>query len=112
MRPLVIGVDARELLGAATGVGRYLGELLARWTTGPDASARHFILYTPRALSMPMPRTVDVRVLPGGSGTWWEQTTLAAGVRRYNQADVLLQPPMAAGPKALVEAFAARSRGC
>ena len=26
MRPLRIGVDARELLGDATGVGRYLGE--------------------------------------------------------------------------------------
>ena len=28
-----IGVDARELLGDPTGVGRYLGELLRRWTT-------------------------------------------------------------------------------
>ncbi len=28
---LRIGVDARELLGDATGVGRYLGELLRRW---------------------------------------------------------------------------------
>ena len=29
--PLRIGVDARELLGDTTGVGRYLGELMRRW---------------------------------------------------------------------------------
>ncbi len=35
--------------------------------------------------------------------------TLAEGPRRYNQADVLLQPLMAAGPLALVDAFRERS---
>ena len=35
--------------------------------------------------------------------------TLAEGPRRYNQADVLLQPLMAAGPLTLVEAFRERS---
>ena len=39
MTPLRIGIDARELLGAPTGVGRYLGELLRRWTTRADADA-------------------------------------------------------------------------
>jgi myo-inositol-1(or 4)-monophosphatase len=38
--------------------------------------------------------------------------TLDRGVRRYNQADVLLAPPMAAGGPALVAEFAARSRAC
>ena len=28
-----IAVDARELRGQSTGVGRYLGELLAAWKT-------------------------------------------------------------------------------
>ena len=37
-RPIRIGVDARELLGSTTGVGRYLGELLRRWTTRADAA--------------------------------------------------------------------------
>lgn len=35
----------------------------------------------------------------------------AAGPRLYNRADVLLQPPMAAGPRPLVEAFLARDAG-
>ncbi len=38
--------------------------------------------------------------------------TLDAGARVYNQAKVLLAPPMAAGSAALVSEFAARSRGC
>ena len=37
---LRIGVDARELLGDATGVGRYLSELLKRWADRQDASMR------------------------------------------------------------------------
>ncbi len=35
--------------------------------------------------------------------------TVAAGPRRYNQPDVLLQPLMAAGPRRLVDAFRERS---
>ncbi len=38
--------------------------------------------------------------------------TLEHGPRVYNQSDVLLAPPMAAGPAALVAAFAERSRRC
>lgn len=91
MRPTVIGIDARELLGARTGVGRYLGELLTRWLSRPDASRRHFILYTPRPLDVRFEGSVDVRVLPGGSGTWWEQTTLSAGIGR-DSPDVFFAP--------------------
>lgn len=81
MRPLVIGIDARELTGARTGVGTYLGELLARWTRRPDAAARHLVLYTPRPIDIGL-AGLDVRVLPGDGGTWWEQTTLSGAVRR------------------------------
>jgi glycosyltransferase involved in cell wall biosynthesis len=87
----VIGIDARELLGTRTGVGRYLGELLARWLQRPDAASRHFILYTPRPLELPLAGPVDVRVLPGGAGTWWEQTALSAGIRR-DDPDVFFAP--------------------
>ncbi len=38
--------------------------------------------------------------------------TLAEGPRAYNQEDVLLRPPMAAGSPALVEALENRSRAC
>jgi glycosyltransferase involved in cell wall biosynthesis len=88
--PLRIGIDARELLGSPTGVGRYLGELMARWTTRTEASRRQFILYSPGPLAPRWPST-DVRVLGGGRGTWWEQTTLSAAIRRDNP-DVFFAP--------------------
>jgi glycosyltransferase involved in cell wall biosynthesis len=79
---LRIGVDARELLGAATGVGRYLGELLRRWMSRPDANRRRFVLYAPEALSLPLPpNTAEMRAIGKGRGTWWEQTSLRRAVR-------------------------------
>lgn len=79
--PIRIGVDARELLGEATGVGRYLAELLRRWTTrtGED---RQFLLYAPGELPLHFePRTTSLRVIGRGRGTWWEQTYLRRVVR-------------------------------
>jgi glycosyltransferase involved in cell wall biosynthesis len=78
-----IGVDARELLGDATGVGRYLGELLRRWTSRPDAATRRFVLFTPEPLALALPADrVECRILPGrGAGTWWEQTALRTAAR-------------------------------
>jgi glycosyltransferase involved in cell wall biosynthesis len=90
--PLRIGVDARELLGAATGVGRYLGELLRRWTTRPDASRRRFILYAPERLPLPLPAaTTEERIIGSGRGTWWEQTYLRHAVRS-EPLDVFFAP--------------------
>jgi glycosyltransferase involved in cell wall biosynthesis len=83
--PLRIGVDARELLGESTGVGRYLGELLRRWMARPDAADRILTLYSPE--SLPSLDTFDARgrfelVIAGtGRGTWWEQTHLRRAVR-------------------------------
>jgi glycosyltransferase involved in cell wall biosynthesis len=80
-RPVRIGIDARELLGDMTGVGRYLGELMRRWTARDDASRRRFILYAPKALPLLFPAgTTEQRVLGGGTGTWWEQTSLRRAV--------------------------------
>ncbi|CAN5867059.1 glycosyltransferase family 1 protein [soil metagenome] len=90
MSSLRIGVDARELLGETTGVGRYLGELLLRWTARADASSRRFLLYTPEPLQVSFP-DADVRVLGAGRGTWWEQTTLSTAVRR-DLPDVFFAP--------------------
>jgi glycosyltransferase involved in cell wall biosynthesis len=91
-QPLRIGIDARELLGQTTGVGRYLGELLRRWTVRDDAAARRLVLYAPEPLGVAFPQgSVDVRVLPGGRGTWWEQTALGHAVRR-DRPDVLFAP--------------------
>jgi glycosyltransferase involved in cell wall biosynthesis len=83
--PLTIGIDARELLGEPTGVGRYLGELLRRWTARRDAGSRRLVLYTPEPLPFlsTVPDTADVREVVAGSGrgTWWEQTHLRRAVR-------------------------------
>ena len=90
MSRLRIGIDARELTGARTGVGRYLAELIARWTARSDAATRLLLLYTPEPLPSAWPHT-DVRLLGGGGGTWWEQTTLSAAVRR-DSPDVFFAP--------------------
>ncbi len=94
-----IGVDGRELVGAPTGVGRYLAELLTRWTSRPDAVRRELLLYVPEAGArrapgalgrVPLDR-IHLRHLPGRGGTWWEQTTLARAARR-DALDVFFAP--------------------
>ena len=90
--PLRIGVDARELLGDATGVGRYLGELVRRWTARPDAAARRFLLYSPEPLPLKLPPgTCDAVVVGRGAGTWWEQLALRRAVRA-DRPDVFFAP--------------------
>jgi glycosyltransferase involved in cell wall biosynthesis len=96
--PLRIGIDARELLGASTGVGRYLGELMLRWTTRPDAGRRRFVLFSPQPLTVGFPaNTTDVHVLQSrrgvgaGAGTLWEQTHLRRAVR-HEALDVFFAP--------------------
>jgi glycosyltransferase involved in cell wall biosynthesis len=92
-----IGIDARELCGRPTGGGRYLSRLLSAWDALPEASSVDLLLYAPQSLDRSRPplsasrlRT-EVRVLPGGRGTWWEQVTLASAVRR-DRPDVLFSP--------------------
>jgi glycosyltransferase involved in cell wall biosynthesis len=91
-KPLRIGVDARELLGDATGVGRYLGELLKRWTVRQDAAARRFLLYAPEPLPLALPSgTTDLRTIGRGRGTWWEQTYLRSAIHG-DRPDVFFAP--------------------
>lgn len=70
-----IAIDARELRGKPTGVGRLLGEILAAWKTLPAAQAHEVILCTPDS----------------DGGTLWEQVTLPRLVGRA-RADVLFAP--------------------
>ena len=97
---LRIGVDARELLGSATGVGRYLGELLLRWTARSDRERRQFVLYSPEILPIQLPaQTVEYRVLNTGGrpqrGTWWEQMPLRRAVAT-ERPDVFFAPAFTA----------------
>jgi glycosyltransferase involved in cell wall biosynthesis len=93
-----IGIDARELAGRPTGVGRYLAQLLRHWSDpASGVSSRHeFLLYSPEAIHDTVAgdfrglRMVP-RVLPGAAGTRWEQITLAAAVNR-DAPNVLFAP--------------------
>lgn len=81
-RALRIGIDARELLGRPTGVGRYLAELLARWTRDRALAAHHLVLYAPAPVELAWlgdtGATAEARVVPGSGGTGWEQGALAS----------------------------------
>jgi glycosyltransferase involved in cell wall biosynthesis len=90
-RPLTIAVDARELAGRPTGVGRYLLELVRRWLARPDAARRRLILYAHAPVPPDTPFASSVRVLPGAGGTLWEQLTFPRALRR-DRPDVLFAP--------------------
>jgi glycosyltransferase involved in cell wall biosynthesis len=85
-----IGIDARELCGKPTGVGRHLSGLLRAWS-GSDRAARHtFVLYAQEPIVMPT-APLETRVLPGAAGTAWEQLTLAKAAGEDN-LDVFFAP--------------------
>jgi glycosyltransferase involved in cell wall biosynthesis len=85
-----IGVDARELSGHATGVGRYLQCLLREW--GLSAVPHHWTLYSPDGrVAVPPGLPAEVVLVPGPGNTLWEQGALARAVRR-DRPDVFLAP--------------------
>ena len=86
-----IGIDARELCGRATGVGRYLAGLLLEWARG-RGGAPDFVLYAPEAIALPLDaRKFRTRIVPGKPGTWWEQVTLPREARA-DSLDVWFAP--------------------
>lgn len=87
-----IAIDARELSGKPTGVGRYLGGLLREWTAD-SAQADHgheVTLYSHRPVEWAAGRC-PVRIVPGAGGTVWEQRDLRRVVAA-DRADVLFSP--------------------
>ena len=86
-----IAVDARELAGRPTGVGRYLAELLAQWATMAEARRHEWRFYAPAAVPLPAPFAPGFTLLPGAGGTMWEQTTLARAFGR-ERPDVIFAP--------------------
>jgi glycosyltransferase involved in cell wall biosynthesis len=86
-----IGIDARELCGRPTGVGRYLSGLLDEWAR-PGATPHEFVLYAPEALAVQLDaRRFATRHVQGGTGTWWEQVRLPKAVAR-DHLDVFFAP--------------------
>ncbi len=87
-----IAIDARELTGRPTGVGRYLAELLSAWSAMPAAAAHEFILCATERVVLPRVSTLRISALvEPGQGTAWEQTMLPRLVSEA-QADVLFAP--------------------
>jgi len=85
-----IGIDARELSGRPTGVGRYLSGLLREWTADTAQHGHRFLLYSPRALEWPG-RHSEVRLVQGNGGTLWEQRDLRRALES-DAVDVLFSP--------------------
>ena len=90
-----IGIDARELCGSPTGVGRHLAGLLTAWGTSAQARAHTFVLYMHKPSCAVLPRAAELRILPGKGGTLWEQTTLARAANA-DRLDVFFAPGYAA----------------
>ncbi len=77
-----IGIDARELSGRATGVGRYLSGLLNEWARpGHEAGRHEFVLYAAAAIGAALDaRRFGTRLIPGAPGTLWEQVRLPRAI--------------------------------
>ncbi|RPJ72016.1 MAG: glycosyltransferase family 1 protein [Acidobacteria bacterium] len=94
-----IAIDARELDGRSTGVGRYLAHLLTAWEEWPEARRHEYLLYAPGTLEGRLPALpgLDLRVrhVPGDGGSWWEQARLRAALSRDRPA-VLFAPAYSA----------------
>ena len=87
-----IAIDAREIAGQPTGVGRYLSEILSAWAKLSGTAAHEFILCTPEAYSPARWAPLKISNLSAaGSGTAWEQLVLPRLIRKAG-ADVLFAP--------------------
>lgn len=87
-----IAVDARELVGQATGVGRYLAEILVEWEAA-GVTRRHEVVLVAhdRVAHAPAAWAAAAVIRPGAGGTRWEQwdlTRALAGLR----PDVVFSP--------------------
>lgn len=85
-----IGIDARELCGKPTGVGRHLTGLLTAWAVDPNAARHSFVLYAHEAVTTPL-RNAKVRVVAGNPGTLWEQVSMPAAAK-HDQLDLFFAP--------------------
>lgn len=85
-----IAIDARELIGKPTGVGRYLREILKAWNELPGAAAHEYIFCAPTALRDHTLPNLKTTFRPGkADGTLWEQAVLPMMIA---DADVLFAP--------------------
>jgi glycosyltransferase involved in cell wall biosynthesis len=87
-----IGIDARELCGHATGVGRYLEGLLKQWSSGQAAQRHEFVMYAPGEIGLTLDtRRFAIRYVPPSGATRWEQLRLPRATMR-DHLDVFFAP--------------------
>jgi glycosyltransferase involved in cell wall biosynthesis len=90
-RALHIGIDAREIVGRPTGVGRWVSELARAWAT-EQAAPHRFTFFLPHAATLPeSPRFSSVVLPTGVAGTVWEQLRLPAAANAAG-LDVFFAP--------------------
>ena len=86
-----VAIDARELCGRPTGVGRYLTGLLDAWSK-TDAVRRHdWTLIAHSEIPDAARWKATVKIAPGGGGTSWEQFSLPGAIRA-ERSDVFFAP--------------------
>jgi glycosyltransferase involved in cell wall biosynthesis len=86
-----IAVDARELCGRPTGVGRYLRELLTEWAEAPGARRHTWTLYAHARPGIGGAWSDSIRLVPGSGGSAWEQWSLSRALAE-DRPDVLFAP--------------------
>jgi glycosyltransferase involved in cell wall biosynthesis len=86
-----IAVDARELTGKPTGVGRYLAELMSAWAGDAESRRHEWLVYSPVTPDVPEAFRSSIRQVTGGGGTQWEQWDLARALSN-DRPDVLFAP--------------------
>jgi glycosyltransferase involved in cell wall biosynthesis len=87
-----IAIDARELEGRRTGVGRYLHELLRAWATAPASRVHDFVLCSTSPVDLAPYQGLRVHsVATSGHGVLWEQVSLPR-LMRSERADLLFAP--------------------
>jgi glycosyltransferase involved in cell wall biosynthesis len=90
-RPLVVGIDGRELAGAPTGTGRYLRNLLRRWRDSGDTLIVYFNGRPPADPVLDHP-SIRPRASSGSArGVVWQQRELPRLVRE-DRPDVFFSP--------------------
>jgi glycosyltransferase involved in cell wall biosynthesis len=85
-----IGIDARELVGRPTGVGRHLSGLLTEWAADGATHDHQFVLYA-HAPIPDVPEPFVTKIVPGTSGTWWQQVQLPPALRN-DRLDLFFSP--------------------
>jgi glycosyltransferase involved in cell wall biosynthesis len=86
-----VAIDARELCGHQTGVGRYLSELLTAWADSDRARRHQWTLIAHAPIDGAAQWAVATSIVNGSGGTAWEQMTLPGAVAAV-KADVLFAP--------------------